>query len=130
VSNRNEQGGTLMRFQELGREREPQEEQSWGFLCVFQLNGENQRKQRTACRIRRRVPHHPEFVLECESQRIHHQRRSHRRRSPGGSAARDSDGCGGDDRPKGLSKHEPKGCYWTEGVPSEKTIGQTPAPAC
>lgn len=23
--------GTLLRFQELGREREPQEEQSWGF---------------------------------------------------------------------------------------------------
>ncbi|MED6115164.1 hypothetical protein PIB30_087581 [Stylosanthes scabra] len=38
-------------------------------IFLFCVNGENQRKQRTACQIRCCAPPHPEFVLICESQR-------------------------------------------------------------
>ena len=47
----------------------PLEEKILGFF--YQINGENQRKQRMACLKCHRAPPHLEFALECETQRIH-----------------------------------------------------------
>jgi hypothetical protein len=100
----------------------PREEREFGVFYFRSINGENRRKQRTACRICRRAPLHPGFVLECETRRIRP------RRIDGWRVEFD-----GDERWQltGLSKREPKVCYWTEGVPSvEKTgFGRTKAVA-
>lgn len=106
------------------------------FVC---FNGENWRKQRTACRRCRRVPPRREFVQGCGSRRIRHLRRipcwKWKTKTDDDDewlARFDDDDDGHEKSIVGFvgpsSKHELKASYWTEGVPSEKKrsgFGQT-----
>lgn len=81
-----------------------------------------------ACRNSHRAPlHHPEFVLERETRRIHRIRRQIQcRKLMMDRWEQILDAVGFDHWSRlmmGPSKHELKECYWTEGVPFVKRTG-------
>lgn len=90
---------------------------------VFGVNGENWRKQRTACLRCRRAPPRLGFVPECGSRGIRRKRIPCRKWKTGDglrAPSDDGDGLKWTMGRCGRSRHESKACYWTEGVPSVK----------